>query len=103
MNWYKINFSIDDAAAGTVIEIMEWFKRYLMEHSLFNEAILYESDEITPNGIEVFIYSRNSDLITDLSDRCMVMESPQPAKEEICLVVGAREFGDSLFANELLS
>ena len=102
MYWYKINFSIDDATEGTVIEMMEWFKNYVIEHYLFREAILYESDEITPDGIEVFVYSRNTDLISELNKRYPMREWTQPAKEEICLVVGARDFGDSLFSNELL-
>ncbi len=99
MNWYSINFSLGDTEDETVIEIMEWFKNYLHEHFLFNEALLYETDELTRQGITVFIYSCNADLISALRKKCHLEKCAQPVKEEICLVAGSRDFGDSLFIN----
>ena len=97
MNWYSINFSINDIADETEIRIMDWFKIYLREHLLFREAILYESDELTQQGMKVFIYSSNAGLISALGKKCLLEKCDPPLKEEICLVAGEREFGDSLF------
>ncbi|HYV91180.1 MAG TPA: hypothetical protein VE978_05330 [Chitinophagales bacterium] len=97
MNWYSVNFSLHDTAAESETEIFEFFQNYLREHSLSGKSLLYESDELTERGSTVFIYSDNAGLISALSEKCSLNECSKPVKEEICLVAGTRDLGDSLF------
>jgi len=97
MNWYQVAFSIDQVYEGDAVNAMEWFREYISEQQLLDKAILYESDEITEEGIKIFIYCTDPKLMDLLKEKLKIEPSAEPSKEEICLVVGDRRFGDSLF------